>query len=140
MKDPLICDWLNGNNKRCAGLFGNAGKDLFSLFLRYQSVVSQLSEDCCCHPQVNIYCHIYLQIIRAGECPALSLFNYSLAENEEPLPTTGVRRMAGQEGHKVAPLLYLYRVNIIRGNDLYTPLECKKAGTFDFSKVPASPI
>ena len=27
--------------------------------------------------------------------------------------------MAGQEGHEVAALLYLYRINIVRGDDLY---------------------
>ena len=27
--------------------------------------------------------------------------------------------MAGQEGHEVAPILYLYRVNIVWGNNLY---------------------
>lgn len=63
MKDPLIYDWLNGNNKRRAGLFGNAGKDLFSFLLRDQSVVPQFSENRCCNPQVYIRCHIYLQII-----------------------------------------------------------------------------
>ena len=43
MKDPLIYDWLNGNNKRCTGLFCNVGKDLFGFFLRNEAVVSQLS-------------------------------------------------------------------------------------------------
>ena len=58
MKNPLICDWLNGNNKRCAGLFGNAGKNLFCFLLRDQPVVPQLSEDRRRYPQVYIYCHI----------------------------------------------------------------------------------
>ena len=58
MRDPLICDWLNGNNKRRAGLFGNAGKDLFGLLLSYQPVIPKFSEDRCCYPQVYVGCHI----------------------------------------------------------------------------------
>ena len=63
MKDPLICDRLNGNNKCSAGLFCNAGKDLFCFFLRNEAVVSQLSEDRRRYPQVYVCCHWISQFL-----------------------------------------------------------------------------
>ena len=42
-----------------------------------------------------------------------------LAEDEEPLPPAGIRRIAGQKSHKVTPILYLYRIYFVWGNNLY---------------------
>ena len=35
------------------------------------------------------------------------------------MPPAGIRRIAGQKSHKVTPILYLYRIYIVRGNNLY---------------------
>ena len=35
------------------------------------------------------------------------------------MPPAGIRRIAGQKSHKVTPILYLYRIYIVWGNNLY---------------------